>query len=75
MIYVDAYDGNDIQILGNLDGQMVWKGSQYRRTIWYKNLSTRQTLNNMVRLYRITDDCGHTLEVVKNKTFGNNKTS
>ena len=69
MIYVEAYDVNSRQILGTLDGQMVWRGKNYRRTDWYKGLSTKQTLNNKVKCYRIVDDRGLTVEVVQNTTF------
>lgn len=45
-IYVEAYDKSGNQILGTLDGQMAWKGSGYKRTIWYKNLANKKTLDN-----------------------------
>jgi len=51
--YVEAYDVDDRQILGNLDGQRSWEGRDYLRTQWYKQLPYTKTLNNRVYMYRI----------------------
>jgi hypothetical protein len=41
--YVEAYDANNYQILGNLDGQAVLRVRNYKRTKHYKNLRTLRT--------------------------------
>lgn len=51
--YVEAYDKNDKQVLGNLDGQGVIVAKDFRRTSLYKSLSTFKTLNNRVAYYKI----------------------
>jgi len=38
--YAQAYGGDGGQILGNLDGQMVWNGPGYARSNHYKSLIT-----------------------------------
>ena len=51
--YVAAFDSDGLQILGSLDGQGVFECKNYKRTQWYKRLSTRKTLNNRVMEYWI----------------------
>jgi hypothetical protein len=64
--YVEAYDKNDNQIFGNLDGQGVIVAQDFRRTKHYKSLSTRKTLNNRVAYYKITSG-DTTFDVVQNQ--------
>lgn len=51
--WVEAYDEDGLQILGNLDGQTVWRGRNYKRAQFYKDLPRFKTLNNRVQLYKI----------------------
>lgn len=65
--YVEAYDANDNQLLGNLDGQGVIVAKDFRRTKHYKSLSTFKTLNNRVAYYLITSG-NTTFDRVENQT-------
>ncbi len=67
--YVEAYDKDNREILGNLDGQGVIRAKLYRRTLHYKSLATRRTLGNRVKFYRIVDGAGNRYEDVTNTTF------
>lgn len=66
--YVEAFDEDDRQILGNLDGQTVIHAKDYRRTQHYKAL-----VNNTIRasqrvaLWRIVNEQGHVVEVIFRK--------
>ena len=66
--YVEAYDEHGQQILGNLDGQGVYRCNQYKRCNWYKNLSSLKTLNNRVAYYEIVDEYARKVERVYNTT-------
>jgi len=66
--YVEAYDKNDRQILGNLDGQAALNVKNYRRTKRYRHLPYLQTLNGRVKYYRIVDEQGRELETVMSDT-------
>lgn len=69
-IYAEAFDKNNYQILGNLDGQgVIGNSPHYRRTKKYKALSTRKTLNNRVKYYLVVNDQGQVLERINNSTF------
>lgn len=59
-----AFDHDHIQILGNLDGQRIWEGRDYRRTAWYKALPTARTLGNRVKFWLIQDARGYSLETI-----------
>jgi len=67
--YVEAFDHNCKEILGNLDGQGVINAKQYRRTNFYKSLHTRKTLNNRVYKYHIVTESDRTVEIVYNENF------
>ena len=67
-IYVEAYRADGRQILGELDGQRAWNGTAYKRTEWYKSLSTFRTLDGRVAYYRIVNDRSDVLETVRNLT-------
>jgi hypothetical protein len=67
-IYVEAYGADGKQILGNRDGQRAWDGVFYKRTEWYRNLSTCRTLDGRVAYYRIVNDRGDALETVRSLT-------
>jgi hypothetical protein len=67
-IYVEAYRADGEQILGDRDGQRAWNGTAYKRTKWYKGLSTFRTLDGRVAYYRIVNDRGDLLETVHNLT-------
>ena len=71
--YIEAYDLNNKQILGNLDGQGVIRAKQYRRTLAYKALSTLRTLNNRVHHYIIVTPNDTPVEKVLNLTHPANK--
>jgi hypothetical protein len=68
--YIEAYDGNGLQVLGNLDGQGVISKPNFRRTKRYKELPTFRTLNDRIAYYKIVDyETGRQLDEVINKTF------
>lgn len=67
--YIEAFDKNGREILGNLDGQNALRCVDYKRTLAYKGLSTLKTLNNRVKFYRVVDYSGNIRETVYNKTF------
>lgn len=62
MYYVEAYDLNDRQILGNLDGQTVLRVRNYKRTKHYKNLRTLRT--HRVSYYNIVAVDGRIVETL-----------
>jgi len=62
MYYVEAYDSNDRQVLGNLDGQTVLRVRNYKRTKHYKNLRTLRT--HRVTYYKIVTESGHIVETL-----------
>ena len=62
--YVEAYDSNDHQVLGNLDGQAVLRVRNYKRTKHYKNLRTLRT--HRVAYYKIVAVDGHIVETLTN---------
>lgn len=51
--HVAAFDQQGRQILGNLDGQGIFRARDYKRTQWFKALPTFRTLNNCVKEYHI----------------------
>lgn len=65
MFYIEAYDQNGKQILGNMDGQAALRVVNYKRTIRYKELSTLKTLNNRVYRYDIVKSCNGVSEKVE----------
>lgn len=68
-VYVEAYDENDRQILGNLDGQTVIRAKDYRRTQHYKALVNGTiSARDQVFSWRIVDEKGQVLEVVYRST-------
>ena len=67
--YVEAYDGWNNQILGNLDGQGVLYAKNYRRTNHYKALPNFPTLNGCVKYYHIVSAAGELVEVVQSNTY------
>ena len=60
--YVEAYDSNDRQVLGNLDGQTVLRVRNYKRTKHYKNLRTLRT--HRVTYYKIVTESGRIVETL-----------
>jgi hypothetical protein len=62
MYYVEAYDSNDRQILGNLDGQTVLRVRNYKRTKHYRNLRTLRT--HRVSYYNIVAVDGRIVETL-----------
>lgn len=62
MYYVEAYDLNDRQILGNLDGQTVLRVRNYKRTKHYRNLRTLRT--HRVSYYNIVAVDGRIVETL-----------
>ena len=70
-IYVEAYDEEGGQILGNLDGQTVVTMHSLgglRRKEWFRRLATLATLNNRVHSYRVVTESGRELARVLNLT-------
>jgi len=70
-VYVEAYDKDDNQILGNLDGQSVINVIDFKRTNIYKRLrdtpATDLSLNGRVVLYKFVNESGKQLaEIRKN---------
>lgn len=66
--YVEAYDENNEQILGNLDGQTVLRAKNYRRTAHYKALvSGTLKASKRVAYWRIVDELGNPVELVFNR--------
>ena len=67
-IYVEAYDKNDNQILGNLDGQTVIRARNYKRTNDYKRLrdlpAEKLSLNGRVKQYRFITEQGNQIGVI-----------
>ena len=69
-IYVEAFDANNREILGNLDGQGVLHASPttYTRTKHYKRLRNepkeRLSLDGKAKYYKIVDESGHILETI-----------
>ena len=62
--YVEAYDSNDRQVLGNLDGQTVLRVRNYKRTKHYNNLRTLRT--HRVTYYKIVTESGRVVETLTN---------
>lgn len=63
--YVEAYDADNMQILGNLDGQTVLHARDYRRTARYKAMVNNTLMvSNRVAYWRIVDENGNTIEVI-----------
>lgn len=62
--YVEAYDHEGKQILGNMDGQRSWEGKSYTRTQWFKDLPSTHTLNNRVAYWKIVNTNGYVLQQV-----------
>jgi len=50
---VKAYDTNWNRILGNMDGQGIYRAKQYKRCKWFKALACRKTLNDRVMIYHV----------------------
>ncbi len=70
-VYVEAYDQEGGQILGNLDGQAVVKMYSLgglRRKAWFRALSHLATLNNRVHSYQVVTESGRELARVLNLT-------
>lgn len=67
-IYVEAYGADGKPILGTRDGQRAWNGTAYKRTKWYRNLSTFRTLDGRVAYYHVVNDRGEVLETVHSLT-------
>lgn len=67
MKYCKAYRADGSQILGNCDGQTVYRG-QYRRTKHYKALVSGENRPKWetVRYWRIVDESGTFLKYVPN---------
>lgn len=68
-VYIEAYDGWNNQVLGNLDGQAAINVKNYRRTKHYKALPTFRALNNYIKYYHIVTAEGQLLESVRNETY------
>src|SRR5690606_20481075 len=67
--YVEAYDHEGKQILGNLDGQGVIKAKNYRRTQHYKKLYQGKVgSSSRVHCWKIVDENGNVLEVIYKPT-------
>jgi hypothetical protein len=66
--YIEAYDFEDKQILGNLDGQGVWTGSQFRRSSYYKNLRdpNRPLRFERVKYWRVVSEHGREICTILN---------
>lgn len=69
-IYVEAYDKDGLQILGNLDGQRSWQGTDHKRTAWYKELKNPTRKYPRVMQWKIVSGdplrCLTTLETIAN---------
>lgn len=67
--YIEVYDADNHQILGNLDGQAVIRTANYRRTTAYQRLSkivgNLDWMNGRVRSARIVRPDGRVLETVQ----------
>jgi hypothetical protein len=68
-VYVEAYNENHEQILGNLDGQGTLPKVNYKQTKKYSALATTKTLDNRVKYYLIVDYRGTILEKINNSAF------
>ena len=67
-VYIEAYDKDDRQVLGTLDGQGVLPLVGYKRSIHYKELAFFPTLDRVVKYYKIVNRKGTTIEIVDNFT-------
>lgn len=71
--YIEVYDAQGQQILGNLDGQAVIRTANYRRTVVYKRLATiignSNWMNGRVQSARIVRPDGRIIEVVNANTL------
>ena len=63
-VYVEAYNAQGRQILGNMDGQGVIRAKNYRRTEHYRMLRSgaMPRLDGKVHHYRIVDELDRVLE-------------
>ena len=59
---VCAFDGNGLQVLGNMDGQGFFKCKIPYRCTWFKRLATLKTLNNRIQEYIVYDVTANTYE-------------
>jgi hypothetical protein len=66
--YVEAYDSNDRQVLGNLDGQTVLRVRNYKRTKHYNWLRENKGRNPRVSYYRIVTNNGCVIETLNQET-------
>lgn len=74
MIYVRAFNEDNMPILGTVDGQTVFKNKNYKRTKHYKALQAGQTENNSVlslraKYWKIVDENDGLLETIDNPFF------
>lgn len=72
--YIEAYDKDNNQVLGNCDGQGIIKATNYKKTLHYKALRNFQTLDNSVKFYKIVIESNNdykTIEIIYNNTFVN----
>lgn len=71
-LYVEAYDENNRQILGNTEGQTVLRARNYRRTKYYKGIVRGEYPDGMKRLsprvkeWRIVTEKGQLIEIIPN---------
>lgn len=67
--YIEAFNSNNQQILGNLDGQTIINSNNYKQHPLYKKLITSSrftlSLNGKVTKYHITNQKGTILEIIK----------
>jgi hypothetical protein len=74
-VYLECWYNEHAQILGNLNGQRVWEGKNYKRTFWYHDLKTGYYGANFrrVKFFRITNEKGDILEIFENHHFSVDK--
>lgn len=71
--YIEVFDADGQQILGNLDGQAVIRTPNYRRTAAYQRLGkivgNTGWMNGRVQSARIVRPDGRVIEVVTSNTL------
>ena len=70
--YVEAYNGEGRQVLGNLDGQGVISARNIKRTDHYKMLisGTNRPKWSRIKFWKIVDDSDREVARIANVFFG-----
>lgn len=67
--YITAFDADDRQILGNLDGQSCLRFRRPERTADWRNLGTSIRVSSRVKYWRLETAEGKTLLTKFNPSF------